>query len=162
MPTVHSKAFVGAVSSSCHLHAKKHDNADILKELGIPTKCQHCHQSCDVCMLSCQCERCVWVRRMEPQRSDAARIAIVQSKTKLVRQDAKKRKKIIYGELKNCITNVTKKGVYKKAFFVGESQDRVFCCKKSFDSTYGINHTYVDLLVQYMKKKVCLYFYFIT
>ena len=146
MPTVLSKANFSQDTQRC--------NDSILNQLGVPLKCSSCSLSCDVCMISCSCERCVLRRRLEPHAVDKARIAIVQTQRKLAFQDRKKKKKTVYEALKSCIVKVTKKGCYKKAFQVGEGGDRIFCCKKAFDATYGINHTYVDTLVTYMKKKV--------
>ena len=138
-----------------HDHEEEEDaSEEMLSNIGVPSKCLHCRQSCDICMLDCTCERCVFRRRLCPKATAAAQIAVMKSHKKLVMLEPKKRKKVIYNELKSCITKVTKKGSYKKAFFVGEGADRLSCCKKAFDQTYGINHTYVDVLVKYMKKKV--------
>ena len=174
MPTVFSKpgsispkhlpvkSLANVCGDDCNHHDHDHDDDDepedasdeSLSQIGVPKKCLHCSKSCDICMLECSCEWCVIRRRFCPKAAAAAQIAMMQSRRKLVMREPKKRKKIIYNELKNCITKVTKKGSYKKAFFVGEGSDRVSCCKAAFDNTYQINHTYVDDLVKYMKKKV--------
>jgi ABC-type transporter MlaC component len=88
---------------------------------------------------------------------DEARLAILQTDKKYVQMTPKQKKKIVYQEVKQCISRVTKKGSYKMAYFLGEAADRVSCCKKAFDKYHRINHTYVDALVKYHKKKVSIH-----
>jgi hypothetical protein len=68
--------------------------------------------------------------------------------------DPRQKKKIIYSEFKQCIIKVTKKGHYRFRYLLGEAADQITVCKKAFDKFHGIDHTYVDRLVQYHKKKV--------
>jgi hypothetical protein len=167
MPTVLSKLDQNQPqqppTTNCHANGAHKDGkcSHILEKLDVPSKCTKCCISCDVCAIRCGCERCMWRRRLQPCCIDAARIAIVQTQTKLAYQDPKRKKKVVYEAVKNCIVKVTKKGSYKKAFHIGDGADKVRCCKAGFDSTYGINHTYVDELIAYMKKKVCR-IYFLT
>ena len=97
-------------------------------------------------MLTCNCTRCVIC--------DAARIAILQTDRKYIQLNPEQKKKIVYQEVKQCITKVTSKGSYKMAYFLGEASDRVICCKPAFDKYHRINPTYVDVLVKYHKLKV--------
>ena len=147
-----------AVLSKASFEQRRHDDQSNinLANYGVPTQCLSCTLSCDVCMVTCTCERCVLRRRLQPSSVDCARIAMLQTQQKIAFQDRKKKKKIVFESLKSCIVKVTKKGSYKKAFHVGVGADRVHCCKKGFEKSYGINHTYVDELIQFMKKKVCI------
>jgi hypothetical protein len=154
-----SKSIIGGKSQKeivtcrpCSQGSNCHAN---LEQLGVPLKCTTCMMSCDVCAITCKCERCVLRRQFQPCCIDAARIAVVQTQRKLAYHERKKKKRIVYEAVKNCIVKITKKGSYKKAFKIGEGADQLPCCKKAFDLTYRINHSYVDELVQYMKKKVC-------
>ena len=150
MPTVHSKTNFDKKSTQINNDI----NQGILNQLNVPSKCLSCAKSCDVCMVTCGCERCVLRRRLEPNSVDRARIAMLQTQRKFAYMEKRKKKKVVYEHLKSCIVKVTKRGSYKKQFHIGEGADRLLCCKDAFDKTFHINHTYVDDLVCYMKKKV--------
>ena len=128
--------------------------SNLLDALGVPRKCKYCPKSCDACMLSCECPRCSSRRTIDPESADKARIAIVQTAKKYVQMDPKQKKKIIYSEVKQCIYKVTKKGHYRFRYLLGESADQIPVCKRAFDKFHGIDHTYVDRLIVYHKKKV--------
>ena len=129
----------------------------LLDGLGAPLKCSKCSNSCNICMLTCACARCVLRKSVDREVCDEARLAILQTDKKYVQMTPKQKKKIVYQEVKQCISRVTKKGSYKMAYFLGEAADRVSCCKKAFDKYHRINHTYVDALVKYHKKKVSIH-----
>jgi hypothetical protein len=93
-------------------------------------------------------------RRLDQDSCDVSRIAILQTAKKLTQLDAKQKKKVLYSDFKHCISKVTNKGNYRMKYFLGEAADRVHVCKQAFDKAYNINHTYVDELVKYHKKKV--------
>lgn len=86
--------------------------------------------------------------------SDRARQAVLETHKKLLHLRTKEKRKLIFGEMKQCISKVTKGGHYRMDFFLGESGCRVSCCKRAFDSNYGISHTYIGDLVSLHKKKV--------
>ncbi len=130
--------------------------SNLLDALGVPKACKYCSKSCDACMLSCEYPRCSSRRTIDSESADRARIAIVQTAKKYVQMDPKQKKKIIYSEVKECIQKVTKKGHYRFRYILGEAADRIPVCKKAFDKFHAIDHTYVDRLVQYHKKKVII------
>jgi hypothetical protein len=157
MPPIHSKPPVESTVKTNKLPIYCTDKvSNLLDALGVPKACKYCPKSCDACMLSCECARCASRRSIDPESADRARIAIVQTAKRYVQMDPKQKKKIIYSEFKQCIHKVTKKGHYRFCYTLGEAADRISVCKKAFDKFHGINHTYVDRLVQYHKAKVII------
>jgi hypothetical protein len=160
MPAVNSKAYCEQQKKRPAVYCTD-KVTNLLDALGVPSACKYCPQSCDACMLSCECPRCSSRRTIDPESADKARIAIVQTAKKYVQMDPKQKKKIIYSEVKQCIYKVTKKGHYRFRYFLGEAADQITVCKKAFDKFHAIDHTYVDRLVVYHKKKVIAFPIFI-
>jgi hypothetical protein len=88
---------------------------------------------------------------------DAARIAIVQTQTKLAYQDPKRNKKVVYEAVKNCIVKVTKKGSYKKLSTLETGPTR---CDVARPLSIALTVSITLGLIAYMKKKVCNRAYF--